>query len=198
MQFVDRFQAVQAALELSGKDSLRAIFALKRTSAELRSSLRPPEGLPELNCAELPDQGSFVTREVAGERVLVVRGDDGALRAFFNVCRHRGSRLVDEPGGRLRGAIACPYHAWTYALDGSLRRAPQMDAAAGAPEWSLVSMPLVSVRVESILGVTTALVSWAGSGAAAKAAATASRIVRCMYVMMCLFSLYSDQSDRAR
>jgi Rieske 2Fe-2S family protein len=49
---------------------------------------------------------------------------------------------VDEPGGRLRGAIACPYHAWTYALDGSLRRAPQMDAAAGAPEWSLVSMPL--------------------------------------------------------
>jgi Rieske 2Fe-2S family protein len=61
---------------------------------------------------------------------------------LFNVCRHRGSRLVDEPGGRLRGAIACPYHAWTYALDGSLRRAPQMDAAAGAPEWSLVPMPL--------------------------------------------------------
>jgi hypothetical protein len=62
----------------------------------------------------------------------------------------------------------------------------------------LVSMPLVSVRVESILGVTAPLVSWAVSGAAAKAAAAASRIVRCMNVMMCLFSLYSDQFDRAR
>jgi len=76
---------------------------------------------------DLREPGCYVTLDVSGERILVVRGEDGVVRAFYNVCRHRGSRLIDDERGRLRGAIACPYHAWTYALDGRFRRAPRAD-----------------------------------------------------------------------
>ena len=62
---------------------------------------------------DVPDAGAFITRPIGNERVLVVRAEDGALRAFYNVCRHRGSRLIEEEKGLLRGVIACPYHAWT-------------------------------------------------------------------------------------
>src|SRR5690606_33219364 len=79
---------------------------------------------------DLPEAGSFVTRGLGGDSILIVRGSDARLRAFFNVCRHRGSRLVAEPCGQLRGAIACPYHAWTYELDGRLRQAPRMGTGA--------------------------------------------------------------------
>jgi Rieske 2Fe-2S family protein len=74
--------------------------------------------------------GDFLRADVAGESVLVVRGDDGALRGFHNVCRHRGAELVDTCTGAARGSfgtlIRCPYHAWTYGLDGTLRRTPFM------------------------------------------------------------------------
>lgn len=67
--------------------------------------------------------------DVAGESVIVARDVDGALHAFANVCRHRGSQLCDpEPDGcATKGAIRCPYHAWTYGLDGSLRATPRVD-----------------------------------------------------------------------
>ena len=71
--------------------------------------------------------GDRLLVDVAGESVVVVRGDDGELRGFYNVCRHRGAELV-APGaprcGSFGSAIRCPYHAWTYGLDGRLRRAP--------------------------------------------------------------------------
>ena len=78
---------------------------------------------------DLPDPGSFLTQEIGAERVLVVRAEDLRLRAFYNVCRHRGARLVEEERGKLRGMIQCPYHAWSYGLDGSFRRAPRMQPA---------------------------------------------------------------------
>jgi len=79
--------------------------------------------------------GDYLTADVAGESIVVVLGDDGALRGFYNLCRHRGSRLVPpeacEPAavkagasGCFAGSIRCPYHAWTYGLDGTLRSAP--------------------------------------------------------------------------
>ncbi|MDQ3694913.1 MAG: aromatic ring-hydroxylating dioxygenase subunit alpha [Chloroflexota bacterium] len=85
---------------------------------------------------EIPLAGDYLVRDVLGESVLIVHARDGALRAFYNVCRHRGCRLVldDAPAprpdappcadGRFRGAIRCPYHSWTYGLDGALRNAP--------------------------------------------------------------------------
>ncbi|WP_417719492.1 aromatic ring-hydroxylating oxygenase subunit alpha [Salipiger sp.] len=69
--------------------------------------------------------GDYLTMEIAGEPVIVLRDRDGALRAMSNVCRHRMSILL-EGRGHVR-AITCPYHAWTYNLDGSLRGAPAMD-----------------------------------------------------------------------
>lgn len=74
----------------------------------------------------IPEPGDYVLAEVAGESLIVARGDDGAVRAFFNVCRHRGTRLCEKEAGRIGKAIVCPYHAWSYGLDGRLLRAPNM------------------------------------------------------------------------
>ncbi len=81
---------------------------------------------------DVPGAGDRLVVDVAGESVLVVR-DGEELRAFYNLCRHRGSTLVDpDPdgapcAGRFAGGIRCPYHAWTYGLDGGLRRTPFVD-----------------------------------------------------------------------
>ncbi|MET0450651.1 MAG: aromatic ring-hydroxylating dioxygenase subunit alpha [Mycobacterium sp.] len=82
--------------------------------------------------AELADPGQFKTVQVGRESVLVVRGRDGALRAFLNVCRHRGAMLCTEPSGAVKRSLQCPYHAWTYALDGKLMAAPNMSALKDA------------------------------------------------------------------
>jgi Rieske 2Fe-2S family protein len=91
---------------------------------------------------DLPEAGSFITAEIAAERVLVVRAEDGALHAFYNVCRHRGARLVEAASGRFRAAIVCPYHAWAYTFDGRLRGAPDMPAARTAEGCDLVAAGL--------------------------------------------------------
>ncbi|MFI7586403.1 aromatic ring-hydroxylating dioxygenase subunit alpha [Spongisporangium articulatum] len=80
---------------------------------------------------DLPTPGKFVTRQVGRESVLVVRGRDGALRAFLNVCRHRGAQLCRQPEGELRRSIQCMYHAWTYGFDGKLIAAPNLASFEG-------------------------------------------------------------------
>jgi phenylpropionate dioxygenase-like ring-hydroxylating dioxygenase large terminal subunit len=93
---------------------------------------------------DMPVRGAFLTREIAGDGILVVRTtDDGAVRAFYNVCRHRGTRLCDGPAGRLAGSIQCPYHAWTYDYEGRLVGAPHMD---GSPGFVREDFPLGAVR----------------------------------------------------
>ena len=72
--------------------------------------------------------------------VVVVRDEDGAERAFVNVCRHRGSVVVEEPGNRK--TLQCPYHAWTYGLDGSLRAAPRGEELGDHSDLSLVEIRL--------------------------------------------------------
>ena len=74
-----------------------------------------------------PEPGDWFTVQVLDESVLVVRGEDEQLRAFYNVCRHRGSRLKEEPSGSLQGAIACPYHDWCYSFtSGDLVATPRV------------------------------------------------------------------------
>jgi Rieske 2Fe-2S family protein len=93
---------------------------------------------------EIPGAGDWRVFDVAGNDVLVVRAQDGVLRAFYNVCRHRGARLCaahDEapkagravlpPAVLANGLIRCPYHAWTYRADGSLMAAPHVSGSAG-------------------------------------------------------------------
>ena len=74
----------------------------------------------------IPEPGDFETVSAAGESLLVVRGRDRRVRAFFNVCRHRGTRVCEAERGRFAGGIQCSYHAWTYGLDGALIGAPHM------------------------------------------------------------------------
>jgi len=78
--------------------------------------------------------GDFFAQQVAGANVIVVRGEDGAVRAFHNVCRHRGTLLCNEESGAFPGKIRCPYHAWTYDFSGRLVGAPHMDRVEGFRE----------------------------------------------------------------
>lgn len=74
--------------------------------------------------SELSEVGDFLTHDDTGVPILVTRTQEGRIKAFLNVCRHRGARLQDKPCGKVR-AFSCPYHAWTYGLDGKLRGMPQ-------------------------------------------------------------------------
>jgi Rieske 2Fe-2S family protein len=80
---------------------------------------------------QMPEPGDFVRRDVADASVLIVRDRRGGFRAFHNVCRHRGTELCEQAAGRFPGSIQCPYHAWTYDLDGTLIGAPLMDHVEG-------------------------------------------------------------------
>jgi Rieske 2Fe-2S family protein len=102
---------------------------------------------------ELPAPGDFLVRDVVGESIILIRNRQGALRAFYNVCRHRGARLcrTDEsaPAGMaLRGGviagrtILCPYHQWSYDLDGHLVAAPHMSASIGFDKSGISLYPV--------------------------------------------------------
>ncbi len=79
---------------------------------------------------DMPNPGDYVTFELLGERAFVIRGKDGALRAFHNVCRHRAHAVVMGKQGTCKRAITCPYHGWTYELDGRLKGIPAADTFA--------------------------------------------------------------------
>ncbi len=89
------------------------------------------------------EPGAFVRREVGGESIVVVGGEDGEVRAFHNVCRHRGARLLEEAEGQVRRRLRCPYHAWSYDLEGKLQAAPHME---GVEDFDYSCYGLVEVR----------------------------------------------------
>ena len=80
--------------------------------------------------SQLARAGDYFVAAVAGESLIVARSQEDAIHGFYNVCRHRGTRLCEDAHGH-SAAIRCPYHAWTYALDGRLIGAPHMEAAPG-------------------------------------------------------------------
>jgi Rieske 2Fe-2S family protein len=112
----------------------QAVFDLEREHIFMR------EWLCVGRAEDLAGPGDHRVLDVMGESVILLRNTEGELRAFYNVCRHRGSRLcahaadADSPlrGGVGRKTITCPYHAWTYDLDGKLLRAPHMPASEQA------------------------------------------------------------------
>ena len=93
---------------------------------------------------KLREPGSYVTARIQDRGIVAVRGTDGALRAFYNVCKHRGHELL-AGAGRAR-QITCPYHAWTYALDGRLRRARHSERIENF-DASAISLTPVQVEV---------------------------------------------------
>jgi Rieske 2Fe-2S family protein len=88
--------------------------------------------------------GDYFLCEVAGESAIVTRDEAGSVRAFFNVCRHRGTRICTAAEGAFEGRIQCPYHGWTYGLDGSLLGAPHMEQ----PGFCREDYPLRAVPAE--------------------------------------------------
>ena len=99
--------------------------------------------------SDIVTPGAFRTVQVGRESVLIVRGRDGQLRSFLNICRHRGAMLCSEPAGEVRRNLQCPYHAWTYGLDGRLIAAPNL---VTMPDVDRVERGLVTVHLREWLG----------------------------------------------
>ncbi len=99
------------------------------------------------HAASLPRPGDFVLAELGSESVIVVRTHEGAIRAFVNVCRHRGSRICTSRSGRAAaGRFTCPYHAWTYDLSGRLVGTREMPASFDAGRFGLKSLAVREVE----------------------------------------------------
>jgi len=93
---------------------------------------------------QIPAAGDYVVVDVADESLIITRDVAGDVRAFFNLCRHRGTRVCGDRRGHFSGSIQCPYHAWTYGLDGELLVARNMQDLAG---FARADYPLVAARV---------------------------------------------------
>ncbi|MGH3832221.1 MAG: aromatic ring-hydroxylating oxygenase subunit alpha [Pseudonocardiaceae bacterium] len=99
--------------------------------------------------ADLATPGSFETVQIGQESVLIARGRDAALHAFLNACRHRGARLCTEDSGAVTRSFRCPYHAWTYGLDGTLIAAPHL---TGRPDIDRTEYGLTRLHLREWLG----------------------------------------------
>jgi Rieske 2Fe-2S family protein len=120
-----------------------AIFALEQ--AKIFESM----WFCAIRAEDIPAAGQFRTVQVGRESILIVRDAGGELRAFFNVCRHRGARLCTEAAGQVRRNIQCAYHAWTYGLDGRLIAAPNLTSM---PDIDRIGFGLVPVNLRVWLG----------------------------------------------
>jgi Rieske 2Fe-2S family protein len=94
---------------------------------------------------QLAGEGDYILRDVAGESVIITRDNHDGFHAFYNVCRHRGTRLCEAAEGKFVGLIRCPYHAWAYDLEGRLAAAPEMD---GLPHFRKDDYPLLEVALD--------------------------------------------------
>src|SRR5213594_3513389 len=86
---------------------------------------------------QIPHPDDFFLREIGDESIIINRDNSGKVRAFYNVCRHRGTRICTAAEGKFAGRIQCPYHGWTYGLEGSLIGAPHMAEGFQREEYPL-------------------------------------------------------------
>ncbi|MEL6422942.1 MAG: aromatic ring-hydroxylating dioxygenase subunit alpha [Pseudomonadota bacterium] len=100
------------------------------------------------HASDVAEPGAYARFRIADEDLFVIRGRDGALRAFYNVCQHRAHQLICEDRGTC-GLLVCPYHAWSYELDGRLRSGPNISAVEG---FERSDIRLAEVRVENFCG----------------------------------------------
>ena len=106
--------------------------------------------------SQIAKSGDYFTAEVAGESLIIVRDKRAEICGFYNVCRHRGSRLIENRKGQLSAAIQCPYHAWTYGLDGRLLGAPHMDDVLGFNKTDYLLHPVNVALWEGFIFVNLA------------------------------------------
>ena len=121
------------------KEPVENYHSLERFNAEIALLRKLP--IPYCPSAALPQNGSYIARNASKTPLLVVRGEDGGVRAFINACRHRGMQVANGSGCKKK-AFVCPYHAWTYSLEGKLKRIPGED---GFPDLNKDDHGLVEV-----------------------------------------------------
>ena len=126
------------------KTLARDYFVSPETFAREQTRIFSQQWLCVGHQSQISHPGDYFLTEVGNESVIILRDRSLQIRAFFNVCRHRGTRLCEKESGRLPETLQCPYHAWTYALDGRLVGAPHMDQVAGfnKAEYFLHPTPL--------------------------------------------------------
>lgn len=123
----------------------------ERFAAELELLRRLP--VPFCPSAALPDAGSYIARDAAGVPLLVARGEDGKVRGFRNACRHRGMAVADGSG--CAKAFVCPYHSWTYGLDGTLKHIPGPEGFPGLDQSNHGLVPVHHVEERAGLVIIT-------------------------------------------
>tara|TARA_B100001059_G_C17740963_1_gene531624 strand:+ start:26 stop:1159 length:1134 start_codon:yes stop_codon:yes gene_type:complete len=110
------------------KEPVENYYSQERFDSEITALKNLP--IPFCPSSALLENGSYIARRASGTPLLVVRGHDGKIRAFINACRHRGMKVAIG-SGCTKKAFVCPYHAWTYSLDGSLKNIPGQDGFPG-------------------------------------------------------------------
>ena len=118
------------------------------------------------HASQLQNTGDYVSADIAGQSILAIVGDDGQQRAFLNVCRHRGARLLEAGTGNC-DTIRCPYHNWLYNTDGKLKHAPWFgeDESFNSADWPLEGVSievwrnLVFVAIDPVTTLTKQLAS---------------------------------------
>jgi Rieske 2Fe-2S family protein len=128
---------------LRAKSLPQKYFVSTDVFAEEQKNIFPKEWLLVGHQSQIPNPGDFFLTAIAGESIIVIRDQQSRVRGFYNVCRHRGSRLKEESCGQ-SSTIQCPYHAWTYGLDGRLIGAPHMD---DVPGFQKADYPLQTVNL---------------------------------------------------
>ena len=98
---------------------------------------------------EIPNRGDYVVKDVAGESIFLTRNEEGEIHAFYNVCSHRGTKFLDDGMGNVRKAFRCPYHAWTYDLNGCLIGTPNVQEDE---HFERSQFPLHGIAVEDYAG----------------------------------------------
>ncbi|HZE75593.1 MAG TPA: aromatic ring-hydroxylating dioxygenase subunit alpha [Gemmatimonadales bacterium] len=130
------------------------------TSPEIFSEEREKIFLQRWLCvgreAQIARPGQYFLQQIGSESVIVLRDRSGQVRAYYNVCRHRGTRLCEEHRGQLSETIQCPYHAWTYSLDGRLIGAPSADTIEGFDKADWPLHPVASASWEGFLFINLA------------------------------------------
>lgn len=139
----------KASVEVPSKTLERIWYCSEDVFAQERSRIFGSSWCAVARAERVARPGDFVLADVAGESIIVTRDNAGSVRAYFNVCRHRGTRMCTEAAGRFNGSIQCPYHAWTYGLDGGLLAARNMQSV---PDFERGDYPLHEVAVATFDG----------------------------------------------
>jgi choline monooxygenase len=149
---------------------------------------------------QVREPGQFVTLELAGEPLLVVRGNDGMLRGFFNVCRHHAAAVLTEPAGCVK-RLRCPYHGWTYTLEGTLKAAPAFEGVQNFDPAANSLVPVATAAWENWVFVRIApegpsLEEFLGAGVIAEVAklglANLKWFDRKHYIFDCNWKVFVD------